>query len=261
MGLKGERGQERERGRTLTKTEAGERPPLPRHVAIIMDGNGRWAERRGQPRTVGHHRGVDRVREVVRAAGELGVEVLTLYAFSTENWRRPEYEISVLMRLFRKYIVREVDELDHERVRVRFLGDRERLPRGLQRVMRQMEERTRHNDAMLLQVALNYGARHELLTAARSLAAEVAAGRLLPDEIDEARFGNTLFTAGAPDPDLVIRTSGEMRISNFLLWQAAYAEFAFVEECWPDFTAERFAEVLADYGRRKRRFGAATASV
>ncbi len=234
---------------------------MPRHVAIIMDGNGRWAERRGQPRTVGHHRGVDRVREVIRAARDHGVEVLTLYAFSTENWRRPDYEISVLMRLFKSYIVREVDELDHERVRVRFIGERERLPRGLQRVMRQMEERTRQNDGMLLQVALNYGARSEILRAVRRLAAEATEGRLDPAEIDETALSDGLFTAGAPDPDLVIRTSGEMRISNFLLWQAAYAEFAFVDECWPEFTAERFAEVLADFGRRKRRFGAVSASV
>ncbi|HUF87762.1 MAG TPA: isoprenyl transferase [Thermohalobaculum sp.] len=233
---------------------------VPRHVAIIMDGNGRWAERRGQPRTVGHHRGVERVREIIRAARDTGVGVLTLYAFSTENWRRPDYEVSVLMRLFRSYIVREVDELDHERVRVRFLGERARLPRGLQRVMRQMEERTAGNDGMLLQVALNYGARREIVHAVRRLAAEAAAGRLEPEEIDEKAIAGALYTDGAPDPDLVIRTSGEMRISNFLVWQAAYAEFAFVEECWPDFTAERFAEVLAAYGRRKRRFGALSAS-
>ena len=245
----------------MSEIEAQGRPAVPRHVAIIMDGNGRWAERRGKPRTFGHHRGVERVREVIRAAGEMGVEVLTLYAFSTENWRRPDYEVSVLMRLFKTYIVREVDELDHERVRVRFLGDRERLPKGLQRVMRQMEERTRNNDAMLLQVALNYGSRHEILRGVRHLAAEAAAGRIDPADIDEAAMSGALFTAGAPDPDLVIRTSGEMRISNFLLWQAAYAEFAFVDECWPDFTAERFAEVLAGFGRRKRRFGAVSASV
>jgi undecaprenyl diphosphate synthase len=233
---------------------------IPRHVAIIMDGNGRWAERRGQPRTVGHHRGVDRVREVIRAAGESGIEVLTLYAFSTENWRRPDYEVAVLMRLFRHYIVREVDELDHAEVRVRFIGERERLPRGLQRVMRQMEERTAANRRLLVQVALNYGARGELVRAARRLAAEAAAGRLDPAAIGEETVASALDTAGVPDPDLVIRTSGEMRISNFLLWQAAYAEFAFVEECWPDFTAERFAEVLAAFGRRKRRFGALSAS-
>ena len=236
------------------------RDGVPRHVAIIMDGNGRWAERQGKPRTVGHHRGVDRVREIIRAARDMGVGVLTLYAFSTENWRRPDYEVAVLMRLFKSYIIREVDELDHERVRVRFLGERERLPRGLQRVMRQMEERTAKNDGMLLQVALNYGSRHEIQRAVRRLAADAAAGRIKPEEIDDAAIGAALDTRGAPDPDLVIRTSGEMRISNFLLWQAAYAEFAFVDECWPDFTVERFAEVLAGFGKRKRRFGALSAS-
>jgi len=240
----------------LDTNQAARGRTIPRHVAIIMDGNGRWAQRRGQPRTVGHHRGVDRVREVIEAAGELGVEVLTLFAFSTENWRRPDYEVSVLMRLFKHYIIREVDELDRARVRVRFIGDRAGLPRDLQRVMGQMEQRTRANDKLTVQVALNYGARKEIVAAARRLAAEVAAGRLDPEAIDEARISGALDTSGVPDPDLVIRTSGEQRVSNFLLWQAAYAEFAFVEECWPDFSAQRFAEVLLSYGRRERRFGA-----
>jgi undecaprenyl diphosphate synthase len=231
----------------------------PRHVAIIMDGNGRWAVRRGQPRTVGHHRGVDRVREVIRAAPDLGVEILTLFAFSTENWRRPNYEVSVLMRLFKRYIIREVDDLDRERVRVRFIGERQGLPKDLQRVMGQMEERTSGNDRLLLQIALNYGSRKELVRAARRLAAEVGAGRLTADQIDESAFAAALYTGGVADPDLVIRTSGEQRVSNFLLWQAAYAEFAFVEECWPDFTAELFAEVLAGYGARERRFGSIAA--
>jgi undecaprenyl diphosphate synthase len=231
-------------------------PRVPRHVAIIMDGNGRWAQRRGRPRTVGHQRGVDRVREVIEAAGEMGVGVLTLFAFSTENWRRPEYEVSVLMRLFKRYIVREVDELARANVRVRFIGERVGLPRGLQRVMGLMEERTANNDMLTVQVALNYGSRREIVRAAQRLASEVAAGRLDPDAIDEALLSGALDTAGIVDPDLVIRTSGEQRVSNFLLWQAAYAEFAFVEECWPDFTAERFAEVLKSYGRRERRFGA-----
>ncbi len=226
-----------------------------RHVAIIMDGNGRWAERRGQARTVGHHRGVDRVREIICAAPDLGVEILTLFAFSTENWRRPNSEVSVLMRLFKRYIIREVDDLDHERVRVRFIGEREGLPADLQRVMAQMEERTSHNDRLLLQIALNYGSRKELVRAARHLAAEAAAGRVAADEIGEDDFAGALYTAGVPDPDLVIRTSGEQRVSNFLLWQAAYSEFAFVEECWPEFTPALFARVLDGFGRRERRFG------
>jgi undecaprenyl diphosphate synthase len=243
----------------------------PRHVAIIMDGNGRWAERRGQPRTVGHHSGVDRVREIIRAAPDLGIETLTLFAFSTENWRRPDYEISVLMRLFKRYIIREVDDLDHEQVRVRFIGERDRLPRGLQRVMAQMEARTSQNGRLVLQIALNYGSRREMVRAARHLAGgemvraarhlagEVAAGRMQADAIGEDDFSAALDTAGVPDPDLVIRTSGEQRVSNFLLWQAAYAEFAFVDECWPDFTPELFAQVLDGFGNRERRFGAVAA--
>jgi undecaprenyl diphosphate synthase len=227
-----------------------------RHVAIIMDGNGRWAERLGQPRTVGHHRGVDRVREIIRAAPDLGVETLTLFAFSTENWKRPNYEVSVLMRLFKRYIIREVDDLDHERVRVRFIGEREGLPTGLRRVMAQMEKRTRMNDRLVLQIALNYGSRREIVRAAQRLAAEAVAGRLAADEIGEDDFSAALYTAGVADPDLVIRTSGEQRVSNFLLWQVAYAEFAFVEECWPDFTPELFAKVLDGYADRERRFGA-----
>jgi undecaprenyl diphosphate synthase len=225
-----------------------------------MDGNGRWAERRGQPRTAGHHRGVDRVREIIRAAPGLGIETLTLFAFSTENWRRPDYEVSVLMRLFKRYIIREVDDLDHERVRVRFLGEREGLPAGLQRVMAQMEKRTSQNDRLVLQIALNYGSRREIVRAARHLAAEAVAGRLAADEIGEDHFSAALYTGGVSDPDLVIRTSGEQRVSNFLLWQVAYSEFAFVEECWPDFTPSLFAQVLDGYGNRERRFGAVTAT-
>ena len=232
----------------------------PKHVAIIMDGNGRWAERRGQPRTVGHHRGVDRVREIIRAAPDLGVETLTLFAFSTENWKRPNYEVSVLMRLFKRYIIREVDDLDHERVRVQFIGERAGLPTGLQRVMAQMEKRTSHNNRMVLQIALNYGSRREMLGAVKYLASEAAAGRLAPDAISEDDFSAALYTGGVPDPDLVIRTSGEQRVSNFLLWQVAYSEFAFVDECWPNFTPKLFAEVLDGCGRRERRFGAVVAS-
>jgi undecaprenyl diphosphate synthase len=185
--------------------------------------------------------------------------VLTLFAFSTENWRRPEYEIKVLMGLFRRYAVREVDELDGANVRVRFIGQRERLPPDLQRLMGQLEARTADNTALTIQVALSYGSRTELVTAVQKLAAEVAAGRLAPGEIDEAALSGALDTAGIPDPDLVIRTSGECRISNFLLWQSAYAEYAFVDECWPDFTASRLAELVAAYGRRERRFGAVSA--
>ncbi|MEM9060142.1 MAG: isoprenyl transferase [Pseudomonadota bacterium] len=231
----------------------------PRHVAIIMDGNGRWAVERGRPRTFGHHRGAERVREIVQAAPDLGVEVMTLYAFSTENWRRPDYEVKVLMSLFRRYVVREVDELDSSGVRVRFIGQRERLPQDLQRLMAMMEDRTAGNTRLTLQVAISYGARTELTEAMRVLAGEAATGRLDPADIDEDAISGALDTAGVPDPDLVIRTSGEMRVSNFLLWQAAYAEYSFVEKCWPDFTPEDLAAEIARFGGRERRFGAVEA--
>ena len=231
----------------------------PRHVAMIMDGNGRWAVERSRPRTFGHQRGAERVREIVRAAPDLGVEVLTVFAFSTENWRRPDYEVNVLMALFKKYIVREVDELDAEGVCVRFIGQRRGLPQDLQRLMGQMEERTASNTRLTLQVALSYGARDEITEAARTLAQRVADGTLAPEDINDDAMSACMFTAGVPDPDLVIRTSGEFRVSNFLLWQAAYAEFVFLEECWPDFSTERFEEVISDYATRERRFGATKA--
>ena len=239
---------------------AGGHERRPKHVAIIMDGNGRWAERKGMPRTVGHGRGVERLRDIIGAALNEGVEVLSVFAFSTENWQRPKYEVSVLMALFRRYIVREVDELDTRGIKVRFIGDIGRLPKDLQRMMKQTEKRTAANDGLTLQVCVSYGSRAEITEATRRIAREVTAGRLDPEAIDETTISNSLMTAGIPDPDLVIRTSGELRVSNFLLWQAAYAEYAFIDECWPDFTAERFAEVLEAYGRRDRRFGAVRAA-
>ncbi|HUF55529.1 MAG TPA: isoprenyl transferase [Thermohalobaculum sp.] len=232
----------------------------PGHVAIIMDGNGRWAEERGMSRSAGHQKGAERVREIVKVAPDLGIRVLTLFAFSTENWRRPGYEVSVLMSLFRRYIVREVDALDQDEVEVRFLGDRSRLPRDLRRLMTVMEERTRGHTKLRLQIALSYGARAEIVHAVRHLAAEVEAGRRSAESIDEAAISAALYTGGVPDPDLVIRTSGEFRISNFLLWQAAYSEFAFVDECWPEFDVPALERVLASYGTRERRFGGLRAS-
>ncbi|MEM1277094.1 MAG: isoprenyl transferase [Pseudomonadota bacterium] len=237
------------------------RAKTPAHVAIIMDGNGRWAQNRGRPRTFGHQRGVERVREIVRACPDLGVSTLTLFAFSSENWKRPGYEVSVLMQLFRRYIVREVDELDSMDVRVRFIGNRARLPRDLQRLMGQMEERTAQNARLTLQIAVSYGSRDEITRAVQSLAQQAADGQIAAQDIDEEAISGALFSGGLPDPDLVIRTSGEMRISNFLLWQIAYAEFAFVEECWPDFSPELFARVLASYGTRERRFGKISAQL
>lgn len=226
-----------------------------RHVAIIMDGNGRWARQRGFARTAGHHRGVERVREIVRVAPGLGIEALTLFAFSTENWHRPQYETAVLMSLLRRNIVREVDEIDRNAVRLTFIGQRARLPADLQRLMAQAETRTAANNGLHLQIALSYGSRSEITDAARRLAARVAAGEIAPEDITEEALSAALDTAGTPDPDLVIRTSGEVRVSNFLLWQAAYSEFAFVDECWPDFTTERLQDLLAAYARRDRRYG------
>jgi len=245
----------------LDETAAPGMAGMPANVAIIMDGNGRWAQRRGLPRSAGHLAGVNRLREIVRTASNLGLRSLTVFAFSTENWRRPDYEVQVLMRLFRRFVVREVDELDQMRARVRFIGQRDRLPADLRRTMAQLEMRTARNPGLVLQIAVSYGSRAELLDAMRAIAAETAEGRLDPEAITEETIARHLWTAGVGDPDLVIRTSGEMRISNFLLWQSAYAEYAFVEECWPDFTPERFREVLEDFAARERRFGAVSAAV
>lgn len=229
---------------------------LPAHVAIIMDGNGRWAQRRGLPRLAGHRKGAEMVREIVEASGQLGVSCLTLYAFSTENWRRATEEVRGLMNLFRLFIRREGRELQRRNVRVRFIGERGALDRDLAALMTDLEAMTEANTGLRLTVALNYGGRGEIVAAARRLAEDAAAGRTDPASIDEDAFARALWTDGLPDPDLVIRTSGEMRVSNFLTWQTAYSEFAFVDECWPDFTPEIFARTLDIYGARDRRFGA-----
>jgi undecaprenyl diphosphate synthase len=226
-----------------------------RHVAIIMDGNGRWATMRGLPRLVGHRRGANRVRAIVRAAPALGIRYLTIFAFSTENWKRSTEEVLGLMSLFARYIRNEADKLDRAGVRVRFIGSRGRLEPHLLDLMAGIEEKTAHNDRLVLTVAINYGGRDELARAAVRLAADVAAGRLTAEAADEAALDARLDTAGMPDPDLVIRTSGEMRISNFLLWQSAYAEYEFTETLWPDFTPEELADILARYARRERRYG------
>ena len=225
------------------------------HVAIIMDGNGRWATNRGWPRLVGHRKGAERVRQIVRAAPDLGIRWLTLYAFSTENWKRSTEEVLGLMAIFARYIEREADKLAQEGVRLRFIGERGRLDPKLQRLMAGIEARTAGLDRLHLTVAVNYGGRDEVLRAVRRVAAEVAAGHLDPDDLTEAAFGERLDTGGMPDPDLVLRTSGEMRTSNFLPWQAAYAEYEFTETLWPDFTPAEFAAILARYSNRERRFG------
>ncbi|AWU93481.1 isoprenyl transferase [Azospirillum ramasamyi] len=231
----------------------------PGHVAIIMDGNGRWAKARGLPRTAGHKKGVDAVRRTVEAARELGIGTLTIFSFSSENWRRPEEEISDLMGLLRFYLRSEVAELHRAGIRLRVIGDRNRLSEDINRLIDNAEALTRDNRVMTLVVALSYGSRLEIVHAARRLAEEVAAGRLSPDAIDEDALSARLYTADIPDPDLIIRTSGEKRISNFLLWQAAYAELVFVDTLWPDFTKRDLEAAIEEFHRRERRFGATTA--
>ena len=231
-------------------------PPRPSlHVAIIMDGNGRWATQQGWPRLVGHRRGAERVRHIVGACPDLGITHLTLYAFSTENWKRSTEEVIGLMTIFSTYIRAEAKRLSAEGVRLSFIGDRSRLDRKLQRLMGWIEAKTESNTRLHLTVAINYGGRNELLRAAQALAAKAAAGELPAEAIGEADFAGALDTAGLPDPDLVIRTSGETRISNFLLWQSAYAEYEFTPTLWPDFTADELARILDKFGARERRFG------
>ena len=232
----------------------------PGHVAIIMDGNGRWAKARGLPRTAGHKKGVDAVRRTVEAARELGIGTLTIFSFSSENWRRPEEEISDLMGLLRFYLRSEVAELHRAGIRLRVIGDRNRLSEDINRLIDNAEALTRDNRVMTLVVALSYGSRLEIVHAARRLAEEVAAGRLSPDAIDEDALSARLYTADIPDPDLIIRTSGEKRISNFLLWQAAYAELVFVDTLWPDFTKRDLEAAIEEFHRRERRFGATAGS-
>lgn len=231
----------------------------PQHVAIIMDGNGRWAQKRGRPRLFGHHAGAKRVREIVEACPDLGVKYLTIFAFSTENWKRTQTEVAGLMNLFRKYIEREAKALLRNGVRVRFIGDRIRLDEKLVALMDELELLTADNDLIHLTIALNYGGRDEVTRAAKRLAYEIEQGRLTHDQVDAETLSRFLDTHVLPDPDLVIRTSGEARISNFLLWQSAYSEYEFVDTLWPDFTRAEFARVLVSYGGRERRFGAVPA--
>jgi undecaprenyl diphosphate synthase len=225
------------------------------HLAIIMDGNGRWATNRGWPRLVGHRRGAERVREIVKASPDLGIKWLTLYAFSTENWKRSTEEVLGLMAIFARYIEREAERLAHAGVRVRFIGERGRLDPKLQRLMAGIEARTAGLDRLNLTIAVNYGGRDEIFRAARKVADEVAAGLLDPRHLTEAAFAARLDTGGLPDPDLVLRTSGETRTSNFLPWQAAYAEYEFTGTLWPDFTAEELTCIVQRFSNRERRFG------
>lgn len=228
----------------------------PRHVAIIMDGNGRWAGRRGLPRTLGHRKGVEAVRRSVRHAGNRGIEVLTLYAFSRENWSRPAGEVAELLTLLRRFIEADLSELAENNVKVHVIGARGDLDPDLLALVDEAERRTATNDGQRLVLAFNYSGRDEIVRAARRAAEAVARGDLAPDALDETAFSAFLDTCDVPDPDLVIRTSGEKRVSNFLLWQSAYAEYVFPETLWPDFDEAAFDEALADFATRQRRFGA-----
>jgi undecaprenyl diphosphate synthase len=233
---------------------------LPRHIAIIMDGNGRWAQARGLPRIAGHRQGAEAVRRTVRAAGELGIPYLTLFGFSSENWKRPLTEVDDLMGLLRHYLRGEIAELHRNGVRLRVIGDRERLAPDIVTLIANAEELTRENSGVNLTIALSYGGRAEIVAAVRVLAAKAAAGELPADEIDEVVISRHLFTANIPDPDLLIRTSGEQRISNFLLWQCAYSELVFTKTLWPDFGQADLEQAIADFGCRERRYGASIGS-
>ena len=228
---------------------------IPRHVAIIMDGNGRWAKKRLLNRIKGHEKGADSVRAVVKACREIGIPYLTLYAFSTENWQRPRMEIEALMTLLNRFLQTEAEELLANNIRLAAIGEIHRLPEEVRQSLEHVISLTRHNDGLCLTLALSYGSRSEITHAVRGMASEIAAGRLSPSAIDEALLSARLYTHDIPEPDLLIRTSGEMRLSNFLLWQLAYAEFHFTSTLWPDFGKEEFVSILTDFQRRERRFG------
>ena len=231
-------------------------PEVPRHIAIIMDGNGRWAKERGLPRLQGHRAGAESVREVMEACIELGVEYLTLYAFSSENWSRPAAEVSALMSLLDRFLDEKAKDLDRQNVRLLAIGQLDRLPAKTRALIERIQARTAGHTTMTLVLALSYGSREEIVTAARSLATDAVAGTISPADIDSELFASRLQTAGIPDPDLLVRTSGEMRISNFLLWQISYAEIVIVKKFWPDFRQGDLFEAVQEYQRRHRRFGA-----
>jgi undecaprenyl diphosphate synthase len=233
---------------------------LPRHIAIIMDGNGRWAQARGLPRIAGHRRGAEALRRTLEAAGDLGVPYLTLFGFSSENWKRPHDEVDDLMGLLRHYLRGEIAELHRNGVRLRVIGDRARLSVEIVALIENAESLTRDNQAINLTVALSYGGRAEIVAAARAVAAKAAAGELVPQAIDEDVIAAHLFTADLPDPDLLIRTSGEQRISNFLLWQCAYAELVFTKTLWPDFGRADLEQAITEFGGRERRYGTSIGS-
>ena len=228
---------------------------IPRHVGIIMDGNGRWAKARGLLRSAGHRAGVETLREIVRASSDLGMEALSIFAFSTENWKRSHAEIRVLMELLVEFLAKEIDELDANHVRIHFMGETSAISKRVTKAVEYASRRTENNTGLVLNIALNYGGRAEIARAAMLLAQEVAQGRLNPDAIDEELFASRLYTSGLPDLDLVVRTSGELRLSNFMLYQCSYAEFIAPEVCWPDFNREEYKKTLLAYQSRDRRYG------
>ncbi|WP_417823629.1 isoprenyl transferase [Thalassospira lucentensis] len=239
-----------------SQTQQKELLCVPRHVAIIMDGNGRWARGRGKPRTMGHRAGVEAVRRTVEASAELGIEYLTLYGFSTENWKRPESEVSDLMGLLRLFLKRELATLHRNNVKIRIIGDRTRFAEDIRDLLAKAEDQTRDNTRLNLTIALSYGARAEITQAVREIARKVASGELSADAVTEDLIEQNLSTVGMPDPDLLIRTSGEQRISNFLLWQSAYTEFVFEDVLWPDFDRSHLERAIDNFAGRERRFGA-----
>ena len=236
-----------------------DRASMPRHIAIVMDGNGRWAKAQGHSRSAGHEAGARTLKRIVRAASDMGIEVLTVYAFSTENWKRPHREVDFLLNLFDSFLAKEIEEIHAQNVRMRFLGRRDRFTDRFLRRMEDTEERTGHNTGMRFNLAANYGSQDEILRAVRAISVRVAAGEIAPEEIDEELFSHALDTAGDPPVDLFIRTSGDLRLSNFLLWQSAYAELYFTDTHWPDFTPEELGHAIEDFAGRSRRFGGLSA--
>lgn len=226
-----------------------------KHIAIIMDGNGRWAQKRGLPRTAGHKKGAETLQQIAKAAADMGIEYLTLYAFSTENWKRDKGEVDYLMNLLRQYLKSELKEIQDRGARIKFIGERQMLADDIKAEMSRIEKETAGNNKLTLCVALSYGSRAEIVAAAKKAAELVAKGFLEPEQLTEDMFGSFLYTGGMPDPDLVIRTSGEQRISNYLLWQIAYSEFYFTPTLWPDFSAKELEEIIADFNSRERRYG------
>ncbi len=228
---------------------------IPQHVAVIMDGNGRWAKQKGLPRIEGHRRGANALKELLRYCKDLGIKTLTAYAFSTENWGRPKGEVNFLMTLFERLLQKELQEMEEEEVCINFIGDLTPLPKSLQQEMHRSMERTKNNQGVFFNVAINYGSRHEMINACRAIAEKVQQGELSADAINEDEISQHLYTSASPDPDLLIRTSGEMRLSNFLLWQLAYTEIYVTETLWPDFDSSQFDRALASFQQRDRRFG------